>query len=319
MSSQKAGGWLAGFLLLAGMAATQHTAAQQTVAQPKPPAAPPPEEPASTGTVLRVATNLVLVPTSVSDPMARPVTGLEKENFQVFDNGVQQTITHFAMEDEPLAIGLVFDVSGSMGNRLGQSRLAAQAFFKTANPGDECLLIEFDAKPRLVMPLSKGLGQLQEDLVFTKSSGSTALIDAVVMGLHELKKSTLSRKALVIISDGGENNSRYTVKEIRNMIRESDALVYAILIEDQIPEDGPWYLRQLTEDSGGRVVPYGLDAIEPITKISVELRNRYMLGFEPTDDKRDGKYHALTVKVVPPRGMPKLHADWRKGYYAASD
>jgi VWFA-related protein len=168
------------------------------------------------------------------------------------------------------------------------------------------------------MPLGRGLGQLQEDLVFSKSSGSTALIDAVVMGIHEVKKSKLTRKALLIISDGGENNSRYTLKEMRNLVRESDALIYAILIEDQ-ERDGPWFLRQLTEDSGGRVVPYGQDAIDPIIKISVELRNRYLLGFTPTDETRDGRYHALTVKVVPPRGLPKLHADWRKGYYAAED
>jgi VWFA-related protein len=313
MNFRRSGGWLAAYALLAGIAA-----GQETVAQPKPRAASTPEEAAPTGAVLRATTNLVLVPTSVSDPMARPVTGLEKENFKLYDNGVEQAITHFAMEDEPIAVGIVFDVSGSMGNGLRHSRLAAQQFFKTANPGDECMLIEFDSKPRLVMPLSKGLGELQEDLVFTKSGGSTALIDAVMMGLHELKKSQLTRKALVIISDGGENNSRYTLKEIRNLIRESDALIYGILIEDQ-ERDGPWFMRQLTEDSGGRVVPYGLDAIEPITKISVELRNRYLLGFEPSDEKRDGKYHTLTVKVIPPRGMPKLHADWRKGYYAASD
>jgi VWFA-related protein len=277
-----------------------------------------PAESAPTGAVLRADTNLVLVPTSVSDPLSRPVTGLEKENFRLFDDGVEQTITHFAMEDEPIAVGLIFDVSGSMGNGLGHSRIAAQKFFQTANPEDECFLIEFDAKPRLVMPLGHGLGQLQEDLVFSKSSGSTALIDAVVLGLHELKKSRLTRKALLIISDGGENNSRYTLKEMRNMVREGDALIYAILIEDQ-ERDGPWYLRQMTEDSGGRVVPYGQDAIDPIVKISVELRNRYLLGFTPTNETRDGRYHTLKVVVVPPRGLPKLRADWRKGYWAAAD
>ncbi|HUP02623.1 MAG TPA: VWA domain-containing protein [Bryobacteraceae bacterium] len=313
-----AGGLATVVTLLAGLAA-----AQPTVAPRKPaPGAQVPGAPAADApparALLSATTNLVLVPTSVSDPMARPVTGLEKENFKLFDNGVEQPITHFAMEDEPIAVALIFDVSGSMGYRLRQSRVAAQQFFRTADPSDECALIEFDSKPRLVMPLGAGLGSLKEDLVFTKSGGSTALVDAVVLGLHEIKKSKLTRKALIIISDGGENNSRYTLKEVRNMARESDALIYAILIEDE-ERDGPWFLRQLTEDSGGRVVPYGLDAIEPITKISIELRNRYLLGFEPSDDKRDGKYHALTVKLIPPRGMPKLHADWRRGYYAASD
>jgi VWFA-related protein len=276
------------------------------------------QEPAQSGAILRADTNLVLVPTSVSDPMNRPVTGLEKENFRVFDNGVEQTVTQFAMEDEPLALGLIYDVSGSMGKGLGKSRVAAQKFFQTANREDEFFLIEFDDRPRLVVPLGPGLGRLQEDLVFSKSSGSTALIDAVVMGLHEVKKSKLTRKALLIISDGGENNSRYTLKEMRNMVLEGDALIYAILVEDQ-ERDGPWYLRQMTEDSGGRVVPYGQDAIDPITKISVELRNRYLLGFSPSSETRDGRYHNLKVMVVPPRGLPKLQASWRKGYYAAQD
>jgi VWFA-related protein len=310
MVSRQVAGWALGLTLLAGIAA-----GQVSIRSRKPPA---PEEQPPTGAVLRADTNLVLVPTSVSDPMNRPVTGLEKENFRVFDDGVEQTITHFAMEDEPLAIGLVYDVSGSMGKGLGKSRIAAQKFFQTANQEDECFLIEFDASPRLVMPLGRGLGELQEDLVFSKSSGSTALIDAVVLGLHELKKSKLTRKALLIISDGGENNSRYTLKEMRNMVREGDALIYAILIEDQ-EREGPWFLRQMTEDSGGHVVPYGQDAIDPIIKISVELRNRYLLGFSPSNGKRDGRYHPLQVKVVPPRGLPKLQASWRKGYYAAQD
>jgi VWFA-related protein len=310
MLTRQAAGLALGLTLLASIAVSQ-----VSIQRRKQPA---PAEPSSTGAILRADTNLVLVPTSVSDPMNRPVTGLEKENFRVFDDGVEQTITHFAMEDEPLAVGLIYDVSGSMGNGLGTSRIAAQKFFQTANQEDECFLIEFDASPRLVMPLGRGLGELQEDLVFSKSSGSTALIDAVVMGLHELKKSKLTRKALLIISDGGENNSRYTLKEMRNMVREGDALIYAILIEDQ-EREGPWFLRQMTEDSGGHVVPYGQDAIDPITKISVELRNRYLLGFSPSNETRDGRYHPLKVQVVPPRGLPKLQASWRKGYYAVQD
>jgi|CZKE01.1.fsa_nt_gi VWFA-related protein len=276
---------------------------------------PPAAAPANPRANLRVDTNLVLVPTTVYDPMNRPVTGLEKENFRVFDEGVEQPITHFAMEDEPLAVGLVFDVSGSMGRGLGRSRYAAREFFRTANPEDEFFLIEFDDRPKLVVPLGRGLGEVQDELVFTKSSGSTALVDAAVLGLHELKKSKLNRKALLIISDGGENNSRYSLREMRNMVRESDALIYAILIEDQ-EREGSWYLRQMTEDSGGRVLPYGSDAI---TKISVELRNRYLLGFSPANETRDGRYHPLQVKVVPPRGLPKLRADWRRGYYAPQD
>ena len=177
---------------------------------------------------LRVDTNLVLVPVTVCDPMNRPVTGLEKENFRVLENNVEQTITHFAMEDEPVAVGLAFDVSGSMGAKLGMSRMAARAFFRLANPEDEFLLILFDDRPRLIVPLTQDIGEIQSQITFTKSKGSTALVDAVVLGLHELKKSKLTRKALLIISDGGENNSRYNDRELRDLVRESDALIYAI-------------------------------------------------------------------------------------------
>jgi hypothetical protein len=177
---------------------------------------------------LRVDTNLVLVPVTVCDPMNRPVTGLEKENFRVLENNVEQTITHFAMDDEPVAVGLAFDVSGSMGAKLGMSRLAAGAFFRLANPEDEFFLILFDDRPRLVVPLTQDTGEIKSQITFTSSKGSTALVDAVVLGLHELKKSKLTRKALLIISDGGENNSRYNDRELRDLVRESDALIYAI-------------------------------------------------------------------------------------------
>ncbi len=264
---------------------------------------------------LRVDTNLVLVPVTVYDGFNRPVTGLEKQNFQILDGDVEQTITHFASEDEPLAVCIAFDVSGSMSKRLGASRIAAQQFFRAANPQDEFCLVEFDSNPHLVIPLTHNLGELKNEIIFTKSGGQTALVDASVMALAQLKKSKMSRKALLIISDGGENNSRYTLGEIRNIVRESDALVYAIVVPGS--DYDPDFLRRLTEDSGGRVLPsYVGDAIE---KVSIELRNRYLLGFTPTNETRDGRYHALKLKIVPPRGLGKLHADWRRGYYAPAD
>ena len=233
--------------------------------------------PANPSPGLRVDTNLVLVPTSVYDRANRPIGGLGKESFRVFDNGVEQTITHFSMEDEPLAVGLVFDVSGSMGRGLRMSRFAARLFFETANPEDEFCLVEFDTRPRLVTPLTQDLAAVKDELAFTRSSGNTALVDAAVLGLNELKKSTKSRKALLIISDGGENNSRYTLREMRNMVRETDALIYAILVRGRggTPEesDGPWFLKQMTEDSGGRVLPS--ERGDAVTKVSLELRNRY--------------------------------------------
>src|SRR6516164_3179843 len=167
-------------------------------------------------TDLRVDSNLVLVPVEVSDPLNRPVSGLEKSDFHVFDEKVEQTIVSFAMEDDPIAIGLVFDTSASMGEEIRESRFAANEFFKTANPGDEFCLVVFDSAPRLVVPLTEDPREINYQLMFTKSSGSTALIDAIYLALNQMKKSHKSRKALIVISDGGENNSRFTPSELQS-------------------------------------------------------------------------------------------------------
>jgi VWFA-related protein len=257
--------------------------------------------------------------------MNRPVTGLEKENFRVLENNVEQTITHFAMDDEPVAVGLAFDVSGSMGAKLGMSRLAAGAFFRLANPEDEFFLILFDDRPRLVVPLTQDTGEIKSQITFTSSKGSTALVDAVVLGLHELKKSKLTRKALLIISDGGENNSRYNDRELRDLVRESDALIYAIGVfggggRTREEYEGPRYLTGMVEQSGGRMLPAAANELPDIAaKIGIELRNRYILGYSPANQQRDGRYHPVQVKVAPPRGLPPLKAFWRRGYYAPSD
>lgn len=277
-------------------------------------------------TNLRIDSNLVLVPVSVCDPMNKPVTGLEKEHFKIFDDKVEQTITHFAMDDEPVDVGLVFDISGSMGGKLRRSRVAAAAFFKTANPEDEFFLIEFNDQPKLVVPLTKDTGVIQNQLTFAESKGRTALLDGIFLAMHEMKKSTKTRKALLIISDGGDNASRYTEGELRARVRESDVLVYAIGIfeaaggRDRSPEEsnGPALLSDLAEQTGGR--DFDVEDIAEMpdiaAKIGIELRNRYVLGYSPTAALRDGKYHHVQVKVAPPRGLPPLKAYWRPGYFA---
>jgi VWFA-related protein len=278
---------------------------------------------------LRIDSNLVLVPVSVCDPNNRPVTGLEKDHFKVFDNKVEQTVTHFAMDDEPLAVGLVFDTSGSMGNKLRESRLAASAFFKTANPEDEFFLVEFNDTPKLVVPLTTDAEEIQNQLPFTQSRGRTALLDTILLAMHEMKKSAKNRKALLIISDGGDNCSRYTESELRNLVREADVLIYAIGIfetygaRSRSPEElaGPGLLNDICEQTGGRQFPVGdLEELPDIAaKIGIELRNRYVLGYAPTDHERDGRYHRVQVKVVPPHGLPPLRAYWRLGYYAPAE
>jgi VWFA-related protein len=251
----------------------------------------------------------------------RPITGLEKENFRLFDDRVEQSIAQFAMEDEPVAVGLVFDTSGSMGNKLQRSRMAAREFFHISNPEDEFFLVEFDNAPRLVVPLTSDSGTIENSLAFSQSKGSTALLDAIYLALHEMKHSKKNKKALLIISDGGDNHSRYSQREVTNLVRESDVLIYSIGVfgAGGTPEEagGPGLLSKVSEQTGGRLFEANAVELPDIAKkIGIELRNRYILGYSPQSQVRDGKYHKIEVKMVPPRGLPKLNAHWRLGYNA---
>lgn len=294
--------------------------AQQVQIEPRRRTAPPVETRDGAAT-LRVDTNLVLVPVTVSDALNRPVVGLERENFRIFEDKQERPILNFSMDDEPTAVGLVFDTSGSMGEKLRRSRMAASEFFKTANPEDEFFLVEFDTRPRMVVPLTGDTRRIEEELLFSRSKGSTALLDAIYLGLHEIKKSRKNKKALLVISDGGDNSSRYTVSELNHLVRESDVLIYGIGVfgGGSTPEEasGPWLLNRVAEETGGRLFiasPFELPDIAK--KIGIDLRNRYVLAYSPASTERDGKYHHVRVEVVPPRGMPKLRAHWRTGYYA---
>jgi VWFA-related protein len=259
----------------------------------------------------------------VNDPFNHPVTGLEKENFKVFEDKVEQTITSFSSEDEPIALGFIFDTSGSMKGLLPQGRAAAAELLKFANPEDEFFLVEFDSKPRLVIPLSTNTSPIGLEVMMTKEGGSTALVDALFMGIHEIHKSKKTKRALVLISDGGDNNSRYTPSEVNNVVKESDVLIYTVAIgagHDADSAAGLSWMTGISETSGAHMF-YGnqVELADIAEKIGIELRNRYVIGYSPKDSKRDGKYHRIEVRVFPPRGLPKLTAHWRNGYYAPSN
>jgi VWFA-related protein len=281
------------------------------------------QKPAMPAADLRVDTNLVLVPATVYDPYNRPITGLERENFKIFDDKVEQAITSFSSEDEPIALGFIFDTSGSMQGLLPQGRAAAAELLKFANPEDEFFLVEFDTRPRLVIPLTSNTSRIGLEVMMTKAGSATALIDALFMGIHEIHKSTKTKKALVLISDGGENNSRYTPTEVRNVVKESDVLIYTVAIgagHDADSESGLRWMTGVSETSGAHMFyARGGELADIAEKIGIELRNRYVIGYAPSDRKRDGRYHRIEVRVVPPRGLPKLTAHWRTGYYAPSD
>lgn len=277
---------------------------------------------------IRVESNLVLIPVTVTDPLNRFVTGLEKENFKVFEDKKEQEISAFSSEDAPLSIGVIFDCSGSMGRKLEKSRLAVAQFFKTANPDDEFFLVQFNDSADLVQSFTRNLEEIQNHLTFTQSKGRTALLDAVYLALAEMKKAKNPRKAILIISDGGDNSSRYTETEVRNRVKEADVQIYAIGIYEPIaargrtPEEasGQSLLTEIAEITGGRQYP--VDNVNELpdiaAKIGVELRNQYVIGYSPQNLDRDGKYRRVTVKLIQPRGLQQLRATHKMGYYAPS-
>jgi VWFA-related protein len=275
---------------------------------------------------LRIDTNLVLIPVTVTTPLNQFVTGMEKEQFRVFEDKQEQEISYFASFDAPLSIGLVFDASGSMGSKLTKSRQAAAEFFKTANPEDEFFLVQFNDRPNLVVPFTRSTEDIMSRLTFTQAKGRTALLDGIYQALQHLRKGRNPRKALLIISDGGDNSSRYTESEVRNLLKEADAQMYAIGIFEPVGSrgrsaeelSGPGLLSELAEMTGGRHLPVdNLNDLPDIAaKIGIELRNQYVLGYVSRNQQRDGKYRKVTVRLNQPRGLPPLRALHRQGYYA---
>jgi Ca-activated chloride channel homolog len=275
---------------------------------------------------IRIDTTLVQVNVTVTDPLNRFVTGLEKEHFRLFEDKTEQVISQFSAEDAPLSVGIVFDTSGSMGSKLQKSRQAVAQFFKTANPEDEFFLIEFNDRPQMIVPFTTSTEEIQNQLTFTQSKGRTALLDGIYMAMSTMKKARNPRKAVLIISDGGDNSSRYTETEIKNAVREADVQVYAIGIFESIAARGrtteemagPGLLSEIAEQTGGRHFPVdNLSELPDVAaKIGIELRNQYVLYYAPKNQDRDGKYRHVNVKLVQPRGLPPLKAFYRLGYYA---
>ena len=258
--------------------------------------------------------------------MRRFVTGLDKEDFRLYEDKVEQEISHLSSEDTPLSVGIVFDTSGSMGAKLSSSRQAVVQFMKTANPEDEFFLVEFNDRPNIAVGFTSSPDEIQSRLTFTRSKGQTALLDSVYMAMTQMKKARNPRRAILIISDGGDNSSRYTERELRYAVRESDVQIYVIGIfepvdqRDRTPEEehGPDLLGTLAKETGGRAfeVTNLADLPDVAAKIGMGLRNEYVLYYSPHNLERDGKYRRVQVKVVKKAGLPPLTPTFRTGYYA---
>ena len=272
---------------------------------------------------VKVDVDLVLVNVTVTDPMNRLVTGLEKENFRLLEANAAQEIRHFSSEDAPISVGVILDLSGSMNNKMQKAKDAIIEFFKTANPQDEFFLVTFSDRPEVLTDFTQSIEEIQGRLIYSVPKGRTALYDAVYLGVSKMRTAKHPKKALLIISDGGDNRSRYTDSEIKSLVREADVQIYAIGIFDDIrstPEEvrGPFMLSEMTDVTGGRTFPVAdiNDLADVAVKIGVELRNQYVLGYRPTNKARDGKWRKLKVKLIAPKGLPPLNVHAKTGYYA---
>ena len=272
---------------------------------------------------IRVDVDLVLVPVTITDPSDRPVMGLAKENFIVMDNGEQQEIENFSCEDAPVTVGVIFDISGSMAHKLTKAREAVGAFLKTANPEDEFFLIAFSDKPVLISDFTGSVEAVQQNLLYMLPKGRTALLDAIYLGVAKMRQARHRRKALLVLSDGGDNRSRYTENEIRAIVREADVQIYSIGMFDLNPRTseelyGPALLSDISEVTGGRAYPVSSpnDLSEAAAKIGLELRNQYVLGYRPSNPARDGKWRKVRVKLTATKGLPPMTVYAKMGYYA---
>jgi len=305
---------------------------QAAIREAEPPPAPKAEALTSTTGLsahvrpMKVDVDLVLVPVTITDPLNRLVTGLEKENFQLFEGNSAQEIRTFSSEDAPVSLGVIFDSSGSMSSKMDRAKDAVIEFFKTANPQDEFFMISFSDEPEEVSDFTSSVDEIQNKLVFAVPRHRTALLDAIYMGVHKMREAKYPKKALLIISDGGDNHSRYTENEIKSLVKEADVMVYAIGIYDRYASAmeerlGPQLLSEITELSGGRAftIDNPNDLGDVATKIGIELRNQYVLGYRPNKVVRDGKWRKIKVKLLPPKGLPPLKVYARTGYYAPAE
>jgi len=277
---------------------------------------------------LKLDVDLALVNVTVTDPYNRLVTGLDPDNFRVYEDNVEQEVVTFSSEDVPISIGVIFDMSGSMNNKIGKAREAAIQFFKTANPQDEFFLVSFNERAELTSSFTNSVEDLQSRMMLAAPKGRTALLDAIYLGLSQMRGAKNGKRALLILSDGGDNHSRYNESDIKRLVKEADTQLYAIGIFDPLgyrnrtPEElnGPSLLSEVTEMTGGRVfaVENLNDLPDIASKIGMELRNQYVLGYRPSNKVHDARWRKIKIKLRAPKGLPPLNVYSKTGYYAPS-
>ena len=294
-----------------------------SVAQTPEPTPPAPEE--DDNRPITVKTDLVTLTLTVTDLYGRYVSGLNKNAFTVFDNNAEQEITFFSDSDAPASIGILFDVSDSMsGDKIAKARKALGKFINTSHPSDEYFLIGFNSRAQLLLDRTRDGDAVLQKLTLVQTKGNTALYDACYLGIERVTRGTRQKKAMLIISDGQDNSSRYNFGEVRRLMKESDVTVYAVGIMDgrdagsAMGMQGQAFLNELTSVTGGKAFypQTDIEMDEIFERIALELRHQYSIGFTPKDFSPDGKWHKVRVKVKPPRGISRLTVRTREGYYA---
>lgn len=256
---------------------------------------------------LRLEARLVSIRVSVADRFGRFVTGLSKDDFEVFDDGVEQEIAVFADDDAPVSMGIVYDVSGSMNDLTTRSFGALRRFFETSHEDDEFFVIAFNRKPQLVQDFTPSPNEILNRVVFIKAKGMTALYDATYLAVEKAKQGRHPKKALLIISDGEENSSRYSAGELRALLEEADVQIYAV---------GEGSLGWMTGLTGGRAFStWDFDQMRDIyTQIAVFLRRQYVIGFYPTGGGSTARWHNVQIRVKAPRALGRLKLSYKKSY-----
>jgi Ca-activated chloride channel homolog len=271
---------------------------------------------------IRVDSNLILIPVSVTNTYGAPFPGLPRDAFRLFEDGVEQQVKYFTSEDAPLSLGIIFDASRSMVGKLDQSRLAVTDFLNSRMTPDEFSLIEFNDAPRLLCGFTNDAEQIERMLVGIQPKNWTALLDAVYMAIHQMKRARNPRKVLLILSDGGDNNSRYTETEMKSLVREADVCIYSIaFVGSGLLKRHERVLARLSEETGGRLYEVGKmnELPEAIRKISAAVRHQYVLGYSSSNPKKNGLYRNIRIRLNQPPDQPPLRASWREGYYAPAE
>jgi len=270
-------------------------------------------------------TDLITVTVTVTDTYGRYVSGLGKNAFTVLDEKKAQEITFFSDDDAPVSVGILFDVSGSMsGDKIKRAREALSKFVQTSHNSDEYFLIGFNSRAQLLLDRTRDGNAVLDKLTFVQTRNNTALYDACYLGVEKVQRGAHPKRALLLISDGQDNNSRYTFNELRRLLKESDVTLYGIGIlsgadaGSGLGMEGQGILDELASVSGGKAFfPRSNAEMDDIfEQIALELRHQYSIGYKPQDFANDGRWHKIKVKVTPPRGLPRLFVRSKEGYYA---